>query len=39
MQGQFSAQQSWKVTVAAAKAQDIVDIAVKNGANEVEDVE
>jgi uncharacterized protein YggE len=36
---QFSAQESWKVTVSASQAQDIVDVAVKNGANEVEDVD
>jgi len=36
---QFSAQQSWRVTVSASQAQEIVDIAVKNGANEIDDVE
>lgn len=36
---QFVADQSWHVTVSAAAAQTIVDLAVKAGANEVEDVE
>jgi|SRR5579864_9213934 len=36
---QFSAQQSWKVTISTLQAQTIVDLAVQNGANEVEDVE
>ena len=36
---QFTAEQSWHVTVSAAEAQAIVDLAVKAGANEVEDVE
>jgi hypothetical protein len=35
----FEAQQSWHVTVSAAQAQAVVDLAVKAGANEVEDVE
>jgi hypothetical protein len=35
----FEAQQSWEVTVSAAQAQAVVDLAVKAGANEVEDVE
>lgn len=36
---QFSAQQSWKVTVPVMQAQEIVDLAIKNGANEVEHAE
>jgi len=36
---QFVAEQSWHVTVAASEAQSVVDLAVKAGANEVEDVE
>jgi uncharacterized protein YggE len=36
---QFSTQQSWRVAVSASQAQEIVDIAVKNGANEIDDVE
>lgn len=36
---QYSAQESWKVTVSASQAQEIVDMAVRNGANEVQDVE
>jgi hypothetical protein len=35
----FEAQQSWHVTVSAAQAQTVVDMAVKAGANEVDDVE
>jgi uncharacterized protein YggE len=35
----FEAKQSWKVTVEASKAQGIVDLAVRNGANELEDAE
>ena len=35
----FEAQQSWEVTVSAAQAQAVVDLAVKAGTNEVEDVE
>lgn len=35
----FEAQQSWHVTVPAAQAQAVVDMAVKAGANEVDDVE
>lgn len=36
---QFHAQQSWHVTVPASQAQTVVDLAVKAGANEVDDVE
>jgi uncharacterized protein YggE len=36
---QFLAAQSWRVVVSASEAQTIVDIAVKAGANEVDDVE
>jgi uncharacterized protein len=36
---QFSAQQSWHVTVSASQAQAVVDLAVRAGANEVNDVE
>ena len=35
----FEAQQSWHVTVRSADAQGLVDLAVKAGANDVEDVE
>jgi len=35
---QFTAEQSWHVTVSASEAQTVVDLAVKTGANEVEDV-
>jgi uncharacterized protein YggE len=35
----FEAQQSWHVHVSVAQAQTIVDLAVKAGANEVDDVE
>jgi uncharacterized protein YggE len=35
----FEAQQSWRVTVSAAQAQAVVDLAVKAGANEIDDVE
>jgi len=35
----FEAQQSWHVTVSATQAQTVVDLAVKAGANEVDDVE
>jgi uncharacterized protein YggE len=35
----FEAQQSWHVVVSAEKAQTVVDLAVKAGANEVDDVE
>ena len=36
---QFTAEQSWHVTVSPAEAQAVVDLAVKAGANDVEDVE
>ena len=36
---QFAAQQSWKITVEVSKAQSIVDLAVHNGANELEDTD
>lgn len=36
---QFVAEQLWHVTVSASEAQIVVDLAVKAGANEVEDVE
>ena len=36
---QFTARQSWHLTVSASEAQTMVDLAVKAGANEVEDVE
>jgi uncharacterized protein YggE len=36
---QFEAGQSWHVTVSASEAQTVVDLAVKAGANEVEDVD
>jgi uncharacterized protein len=36
---QFTAEQAWHVTVSASEAQSVVDLAVKAGANEVEDVE
>jgi Uncharacterized conserved protein len=36
---QFEAQQSWNITLSASQAQGIVDLAVKNGSNEVDDVE
>lgn len=35
----FEAQQSWHVTVLVSQAQAIVDLVVKAGANEVDDVE
>lgn len=38
-QRMFEAQQSWHVNVSAAQAQQVVDMAVKAGANEVGDVE
>jgi uncharacterized protein YggE len=38
-QRQFTAEQSWHVTVSASEAQAVVDLAVKAGANEVEDVQ
>jgi uncharacterized protein len=36
---QFTAGQSWHVTVSASEAQTVVDLAVRVGANEVDDVE
>lgn len=36
---QFTAEQSWHINLSAAQAQTVVDLAVKAGANEVEDVE
>jgi uncharacterized protein len=36
---QFEARQSWQVAIAVSRAQAIVDLAVRNGANEVDDVE
>jgi uncharacterized protein YggE len=36
---QFTAGQSWRVTVPASEAQTVVDLAVKAGANELDDVE
>ena len=36
---QFTAEQSWHVTVSASEAQAVVDLAVKAGANEVDDVD
>jgi uncharacterized protein YggE len=36
---QFEAQQSWSVTVSVSQAQAIVGLAVRSGANDVEDVE
>lgn len=36
---QFKAQQSWHVTISASEAQAAVDLAVKAGANEIDDVE
>ncbi len=36
---QFEAGQSWHVTVSASEAQAVVDLAVRAGANEVDDVE
>lgn len=36
---QFTAQQSWQVTVLASQAQAVVDLAVRAGANELDDVE
>jgi hypothetical protein len=36
---QFTAEQSWHVTVAVSDAQAIVDLSVKAGANEVDDVD
>jgi uncharacterized protein YggE len=36
---QFEAHQSWKVVVSAPRAQTVVDLAVQNGANQVEDAQ
>ena len=36
---QFVAEQSWHVSVSAAEAQTVVDLAVRAGANDVDDVE
>ena len=36
---QFTAEQSWRVTVSASDAHSVVDLAVKAGANELNDVE
>jgi uncharacterized protein YggE len=36
---QFEAQQSWHVSVAVSRAQAVVDLAVRSGANDVADVE
>jgi uncharacterized protein len=36
---QFEAQQSWRITLTVSQAQAIVDLAIRKGANEVEDVE
>lgn len=36
---QFEAAQSWHVTVSASQAQVVVDLAVRSGANELNDVE
>ena len=36
---QFTAEQSWHVTVSATQAQTVADLAVKAGANELDDVE
>jgi uncharacterized protein YggE len=38
-ESQFEAQQSWHITLHVSRAQAIVDIAVKSGANEVDDVD
>jgi len=35
----FTAAQSWRVTVSASEAQTVVDLAVRAGANDVNDVE
>ena len=35
----FEAEQSWHVTVSVAQAQTVVDVAVRSGANEVNDVD
>jgi len=36
---QFEAAQSWTISLSVLQAQAIVDLAVRNGANEIEDVE
>jgi uncharacterized protein len=36
---QFTAQQSWHVSVSAVDAQSVIDLAAKSGANEVNDVD
>ncbi|HUO25446.1 MAG TPA: SIMPL domain-containing protein [Candidatus Aquilonibacter sp.] len=36
---QFKAEQSWKVRLPVSQAQAVVDLAVRSGANEVEDVD
>jgi uncharacterized protein YggE len=36
---QFDAQQSWHITLPVSKAQGLVDLAVKHGANEIDDVD
>jgi hypothetical protein len=36
---EFVAEQSWHVTVSAAEAQSIVDLAAQEGANEIDDVD
>lgn len=36
---QFEAQQSWSITLPVSQAQAVVDLAVRSGANEVEDVD
>ena len=36
---QFGAQQSWHIAVPVSRAQAIVDLTVKGGANEVDDVD
>lgn len=36
---QFTAEQSWHVTVSASQAHAVVDLAVKAGANELDDVQ
>lgn len=35
----FEAQQSWEISVSVRQAQDIVDLTVQSGANEVDDVD
>lgn len=36
---QFEAQQSWHITLPVSRAQAVVDLAVRTGANEVDDVD